>query len=816
MRRARAVGLGSLVLVASLGLAWLLREERSRGSTSVPVESGARSAPEGTEVELAGSAEPEAGAPAAREALTELREPGSEAAVASRSVRVLVTDAAGSPIAGAKVQGFRGSISAESRETDAEGRCELRIVPLEFLVERDGYAHLRVKRQIAPRPLSTFVLYPATTLAGRVLDRVTRLPIGGAVIQHEHKLCKGCPVERLVTGDDGRYELAGLPVGPADKPLRFLVRAPGYDGEWIDFVLRDPVPTTARDFELTPRTEIEGQVVDMQSGAPIAGARIQIGLDVMTSDESGRFSTASSGSADPAENRIMNLEVLATGYPCLWVPLEGLESPVLLRLPRCASLTGRILDGAGRPVSEANLTLGNLWAFQARIADTPYAALPEGWRFHDIRFHASSDGEGLYRLDGLMPWFDTRVMVVVRDGFLIRELPVPALSPGQEYELDVELVPYGTGTINGEVTLNGKPGTGVVAWRIGDEWGQSGETEIDTGGRYRLEHVPTGRVRVEFIPMDEAIQEFVSEARADLVLAQGQELRHDFHIELPLGSIAGHVRFEDGSPVTRAEVRASSVVPKWNVTARTDDSGSYAIKVPDRGFPFELSASVGNLRRSRTGVAAGSRDVDLVFPAMGKLLFRVVDRDTGEPVMPFGLSWRPAGGGDHQYMTGGQGPRDSEGYHLAALPAGLVDLALYAGHAGYQGSVRESIQLVAGGEPAKVSFELERGITLRLQLDPPGKLPRGAFVTLPPADAWSALTCSQNERGNNLLSSGGRYPATFLGGIWFDDEGRSSVNGLAPGRYRFKVFHEDVALDPEEIEVRRGSEEPVVVKWRTE
>jgi hypothetical protein len=324
----------------------------------------------------------------------------------------------------------------------------------------------------------------------------------------------------------------------------------------------------------------------------------------------------------------------------------------------------------------------------------------------------------------------------------------------------------------------------------------------------------------------------VDEAIAEIVLASGQELRHDFHIELPTGFITGRVTRQDGTPASGLEVNARAERPAgsliWNNSSRTHDQGGYVVTVPRRGT-FRVSVADGGVESVRPGIAAGTEGVDFVLPEMGQLLFRVLQRETGEPVDLTSLSWRPAGRGEYESVHPETQERgfmdsrpltDSQGFRRVRLPIGSVDLHLYAGQAGFQSARRENVPVRGEGEPERVTFELERGVRVHIQLDPPGRLPPGTFVALPPAELWSELSCTLNERGNNRLSFGGVHPATGIGRLIFGDDGRASMRGLAPGRYRLKVFHVPVRLEPEEVVVTaRGpgsAEEPFVVRWRME
>jgi hypothetical protein len=223
-----------------------------------------------------------------------------------------------------------------------------------------------------------------------------------------------------------------------------------------------------------------------------------------------------------------------------------------------------------------------------------------------------------------------------------------------------------------------------------------------------------------------------------------------------------------------------------------------------------VTAEEESVVQTRTGVPPGAEGVDFVLPELGALLLRVLGRETRESVRPVGASWRPAGRGEYEWFP--LGTPDEQGFSRVWLPTGAVDLFVYAGHAGYAPGARLDVPVRADGEPERVTFELERGLEVRFALDPPARLP--GWTVLAPAELWSSLTCTRNARGNNELSFGGLAPANGMEGLFQSKDGSCLVRGLAPGRYRFKVFHEDLVLEPEELELHGSPAEPIVVRWR--
>jgi hypothetical protein len=189
---------------------------------------------------------------------------------------------------------------------------------------------------------------------------------------------------------------------------------------------------------------------------------------------------------------------------------------------------------------------------------------------------------------------------------------------------------------------------------------------------------------------------------------------------------------------------------------------------------------------------------------MGRILHRAVERGGARAVTTY-WSWRVAGTGEYEPLV--VRGADAQGFLEARLPVGRIDLHANGAPAGFRSETRLDLA-VRAEEPERVTFELEPGLTLEIRLVPAQRPPSNAYIVLPPEELWADLSCTRNERGNNTLSFGGRHPGTSLAGLSFDGSGRVRVRGLAPGRYRFKAFHESLTFDPDVIEVRPFEPDP--------
>lgn len=196
-------------------------------------------------------------------------------------------------------------------------------------------------------------LRPASTLNVTVLDAGKPVADAEVVIAGVNLW----PTRTVVTGPRGRIEISGL------KPGRYFLYAT--HGEKISPIKRDVEvhpKSGAVPVELTlgPGVFVEALVISDDDEAPIFNAQV-----TWSSSGLGQFSyhelTQKSGVAriGPLVERGGFLTVRAIGYVAAMVPVEspvaGGPSWQVVRLKKAASISGRVVDGAGFPVAGATL-----------------------------------------------------------------------------------------------------------------------------------------------------------------------------------------------------------------------------------------------------------------------------------------------------------------------------------------------------------------------------------------------------------------------------------------------------------------------------
>ena len=119
--------------------------------------------------------------------------------------------------------------------------------------------------------------------------------------------------------------------------------------------------------------------------------------------------------------------------------------------------------------------------------------------------------------------------------------------------------------------------------------------------------------------------------------------------------------------------------------------------------------------------------------------------------------------------------------------------------------------LISLGAPLRMEFVMNRGIEIELRLDPDAPpLPKGHAVVLVEEESWARI---QHDVANNSWDSGGIGNGFFQRFLEFDDKRTKTIRGLAPGRFRFKVFPDDLVIEPAEVLVDGKTNAPVVVRW---
>lgn len=325
------------------------------------------------------------------------------------TLRGRVRDAAGAPIAGARVRvedpltagTFTTAWFESSTTSDAKGIFDVPGVPrtgLRVTVSAPGFP--AVSRFAAHDSPLDFTLAATGLLRGRVVDRDGK-PVAGAGVSVA-TVARQYDVERVVSDDDGRFTVT------APHAARFRIAA--YEGkvpyrQFSSALLRGPaqdVVVTTRDGAGSRRVVL--RCVDAATKAPITEFRASwSSIDSKTAvvavmrhadnRVAHRDEARIDVCADRGDTSLGTIVVDAPGHGLAIVPVpDDPTEPLLAELPAERFLTGRVLDAeTGQPAVGA--AVHALWNTKG---SSTFGCCPDPWRDGAV-----TDAEGRYRLGGL-------------------------------------------------------------------------------------------------------------------------------------------------------------------------------------------------------------------------------------------------------------------------------------------------------------------------------------------------------------------------------------------------------------------------------
>jgi protocatechuate 3,4-dioxygenase beta subunit len=437
------------------------------------------------------------------------------------------------------------------------------------------------------------------------------------------------PVQ-AVTDADGRFLVTHVGEGPAE----IVAEAVGYVRAWT----RVDVPATADVVvELKPALGITGSVL-YADGTPAANVQLYV-RPVKPGgepDRTGQIAPVSATSQADGSFTLEGLEdrhykvIVQTSYWSEGASIQATESdpvrpgsaPVRLTVQRGEEISGRVVSEDGRPVPMVAVTS------RAEGQTRPPSGLA-------ISSHAQSDGDGRFRLRGLMPGTHT---LSFQPGSFGRD---PAShAPGRREDVpsgttDLEIVLERNLTIAG--TVEDTTGRALVSGTVqasplGKNRGPSApgqlSAQVGPGGAFRIPGVPKGRYRLRFhVGGDTGYMlvggEDVEAGRTDLrLLASRGE------------SISGRVvAAETGAAVPGTYVWARAKGERdAAASARVDGNGRFELRGLQSGTSYDVHADRQGWKGARKpGVPAGTRGLSLLLEKGLSVSGRLLD-SAGKPV----------------------------------------------------------------------------------------------------------------------------------------------------------------------------------------
>jgi Carboxypeptidase regulatory-like domain/PDZ domain len=357
--------------------------------------------------------------------------------------------------------------------------------------------------------------------------------------------------------------------------------------------------------EETEAPNVAGVVLG-EDGQPVEDAEVMAFSDwsprgPTRTDERGRFAL----SLEPGKYSLLARKGPSVGqyeHEVLVAPDAVPETEVVIRLERGLTISGRVTGDRGAPVADAEVEAG----------------VETGDVFPMRAASCSSDGDGAFHIDGLLP--GRYQLSVDAEGFARgeRSLRLDRDRGGVDFALVAGAV------VDGRVTTErGDPV--IKAWVRArrpddDDLLHSLAGDItDDEGRFHIDKLRAGKLLVEVTTAAQGS----AEARLELTAGARRELE----LKLAEGrTITGIVVDEHDHPV---EGVAVSEGPEHSVN--TGGDGRFKLVGLDRGFYFVHAVAPDGRKTGKTGELDRTAELKLVLPAGGHRLRGVVLAPDGSP-----------------------------------------------------------------------------------------------------------------------------------------------------------------------------------------
>jgi len=496
------------------------------------------------------------------------------------------------------------------------------------------------------------------------------------------------------------------------------------------------------------RLTLHGRVIADDSGMPIRNARVAIaaeaiGAPVVLSDADGRFAV----SAPTGAFRVI---VSKTGYGRVEVAGRP-DMPLDVRLQRGASISGRIIDGAGEPIEYARLT--------AQLARADDKAPPVAVTVTDDR--------GEYRLAGL-----------ARGAYV-----VAAMVAGP-------VVPQRIG--NGIAVI---PRTDRIFFPDAPSAAEASTLTLGAGEE---------RGRIDFVAMN-------GRSMGQLAILTPGPLNRPPSAkngERSTAIVRGRVVSADGRGIAHAEVRLMSVIDRLEMLhMRADVEGTFEFRQLPPGryalaagkVGFQLSASLPPVTVTEDKVVEG---IEIPLRRWGAITGRVLD-ENGDPiqngaVQPLQIHFER--GRRRLVAVGPPALSDDLGrYRIRSLAAGNYVVSASVAEVGsaelpnyargfFPGTANAAqaqfVSVADGQELAPIDLAMSRARTARISgrlLDSSGQPTMGGSVMLLPAQSSSSVTF---VGAGARLTQDGRFEFTnVVDGQYLIQVSRNRLNTSTEGEF---------------------------------
>ncbi|MBZ4376257.1 carboxypeptidase-like regulatory domain-containing protein [Corallococcus sp. AS-1-6] len=626
------------------------------------------------------------------------------------------------------------------------------LAPGTYLLEArpPGYARVVLSRLRIPAegPL-TLAFRLASVIEGYVVDS-KGLPAANAEVRVEGK-----PSQSVTTGAQGGFSVE------VEPGSHLLSARRGEETGALDLPVLCVAGSTVRDvrIQLGPGAVLEGRVLEKSEGAPVAGARVEVGLSggdadpgVALSDGEGHFVVRglAPGSYDA--------KVTAPGFsPATRWGLtvnQGESFPVEFKLARTGTVEGQVRDRNGAPVAAARVS-------GVSIARDEMEA---------SAIDARTDTEGRYRIEGLAT--GPLSLSARHEGATTGVRQSVFVEANRTVQADFTL--DGTGTLEGQVRAarGALPDAMMEVTALAEDMRQGvtpglGQVVVDARGAFRMV-LPSG----DYTLLLTARGRFDPGSQQKVRVDAGRTTQVEFTWEdkRDANEYRGVVLEPDGSPSPRAVITlASPEEPGIPLSMTpTDDEGRFAIPLSRGGGSAArrvlLSARNGGRSSEPVSVTA-DRDVVVRLRPSAFLRGRVVRK--GEPVRGFTLTLQLQKG----FLPRGTGPLEFSGdrFELRDAPPEPVKLMART----VDGSVGEALVSPGTGAVLEVELPVTAPASVR------GRVVSAA-TKAPVPDAFIFIE-GEPSSPEHIPNAEGRF---FLGGVRAGERVLVIQGGPSQGRLR--------------------------------
>lgn len=752
-----------------------------------------------------------------------------------------VVDESGAAVAGAELEvstepvmmGF-GGFEVRDGESDAEGRFTLaHVMPGDLIVQATSDGHLDGRAEVALGAGETRADLVLTVALGNAIEGRVRWPDGTPAAEVEVEATfdvanlGGMGAFNAMRGprgeddsdDNGAFRVTGLGKGP------FTVSAET-ERDGVTWQARlDAVAPETLDVELVlaETLGISGRVQD-DTGAPVKAFSVRAGEKTggmfqglggaqasgTFEDEEGRFRL------EGLSERTWLVSAAGEGYgqgEAAEVVLPGGEAAeITLRLPRAATVSGRVLSPEGRPVGGAEVSL------KLDLANLADMGRPEA------RPSATSADDGSFLLEGLTP--GALSLVASAEGFA-ESAAVPVEPAPAEVLADVAITLRTGGRILGEIydkQGERQAGAPILAQNPANFSGQRW-THSDSNGEFELANLAPGTWQVMTMPGRGAIENVDDGEASDDMSRLFSEMKfqmaevvegQDAHVVLggrPADPVRVHGRvLAGGVPQSGALVNfmadggAVGGTGAFKITTSRKDGG-YEIELDGPGgYMVQVQQLVGSTGQQQSVQLhyelADERelDLDLLLP-VGSITGTVRGPD-GAPLGGARVTLAIEGGVSNLTFGGGQYAEiatDADGtYELVWLREGKYTVSaggplmggLFGGADDAPArAVRSGVRVGDGDRVDGIDFRLEA----------PGRLV-GTVVDSAGKPVADAAVFVRDENGNLLERIS--LAAT-------DANGRFTYSGIGAGTYKIHARSSSQVSAEAAVAVKEGQDAEV-------